>query len=330
MLKLPVNHSVFSSEALAPALKDLYEIGDVIECRFLSNGLNDTYVLKTSTGKYILRIYKVKWRSIHDIAFEVEMLNHLVRKGIPVSGPVAKRDGGYITEMDAAEGPRFAVLFTYAEGGYSDKKESCDLFGEQVAKMHLAMDDFECGHERFAIDLNHLLKQPVQLIRPALAHRPEDLDFLDSLSNLLTNRINDISSELEWGVSHGDLHGGNVHFHENSLTQFDFDCGGFGWRSYDVSVFLWAKVRGREKEHFNNELWDVFLQSYQKHKGLSESDLKAIPLFVAIREIWLMGLHTGNAEVWGGGWQNDHYFDTNLQFLRNWCEFHSIVEQRKG
>ncbi|RED63307.1 phosphotransferase enzyme family protein [Cohnella lupini] len=324
MLKLPVNHSVISSEALGPVLIDLYEIGNIIECRFLMNGLNDTYLLKTSSGKYILRIYKANWRNKAEVLFEVELLNHLIMKEIPVASPLIKRDGGYLTEIVASEGQRFAVLFTFAEGGYSDTKEGCDLYGEQVARMHLAMDDFKSDQLRFSIDLNHLLDQPIQSIRNSLAHRPEDMDYLDSLSKLLWNRVDEISSELEWGVCHGDLHGYNVHFHENSLTHFDFDCGGYGWRAYDISVFLWSKVRGKQKEHFNNELWSTFLESYQKNKVLSEYDLKAIPLFVAIREIWLMGLHIGSSHIWGGGWQNDHYFDTNLLFLRNWCEFHSI------
>lgn len=80
MLKLPVYHSVISSNALIPAVNDLYDIGDVMECSFLENGLNDTYILKTSTGKYILRIYKAHWRNKQDIVFEVELLNHLHKK----------------------------------------------------------------------------------------------------------------------------------------------------------------------------------------------------------------------------------------------------------
>lgn len=325
MLRLPVYHSVISSNALIPAVHDLYDIGDVMECAFLENGLNDTYILKTSTGKYILRIYKAHWRNKQDIVFEVELLNHLNKKGIPVSVPVISRDGSYLFELEAPEGTRYAVLFTYAEGGNSDTQESCALYGEHVAKMHLAMDDFQSEQERFKLDLDHLLKEPLQSIRKPLSHRPEDFDYLESLSEVLSNRIDEISAELEWGVCHGDLHGANVHFNENTLTHFDFDCGGSGWRAYDVSVFLWARVRGEEKEHFNNEQWTAFLNSYQKHKVLSENDLKAIPIFVAIREIWLMGLHTGNSHIWSCGGQNDHYFNTNLKFLRDWCEVHSIL-----
>lgn len=326
MLKLPIYHSVISSEALLPVINDLYDLGNVLGCRFLSNGLNDTYLLQTSTGKYILRIYKAHWRSKPDIIYEIEMLNHLRKKDIPASAPIIRRNGEYLFELAAAEGQRFAVLFTYAEGGYSDTKENSELYGGEVAKMHLAWDDFNCVQERFALDLNHLLKQPLQSIRGSLCHRPKDMEELEYLAQRLATSINAISSTLDWGVCHGDLHGSNVHFHEHSLTHFDFDCGGLGWRAYDIAVYLWAKVRGKEKEHFHNGLWDAFLESYQKNKELSEYDLKAIPIFVAIREIWLMGLHTGSSHVWGGGWQNDDYFDTNLKFLRNWCEAHSIHE----
>lgn len=324
MLKLAVNHSVISSDALADALQERYDIGDVLNCRFLCNGLNDTYLVVTSEGKYIFRVYKANWRNRGDICFEIELLHHLKSSGIPVSIPVMTRDGDYLTEIAAPEGHRFAVMFTYAEGGASDKAEHCSLYGEHAARMHLAMDDFRSTHERFNIDLDHLLKKPLAAIKPLLAHRLEDVEYLESLSAILQNRIHKIASELEWGVCHGDLHGGNVHFHENTLTHFDFDCGGFGWRAYDISVFLWARVRCKGKDHFKNEMWDAFLTSYLNYKALSEADLGAVPVFVAIREIWLMGLHTGNSRIWGA-WQNDEYFNTNLKFLREWCEEHSIT-----
>ncbi|UVI29187.1 phosphotransferase enzyme family protein [Paenibacillus spongiae] len=324
MLKLAVNHSVISSDALVPVIHDLYDIGDIAEVRFLNNGLNDTYLVAASEIKYILRIYKVNWRSQSDIEWELELLHHLYVHGLPVSHAVMKKAGGNLVEIAAPEGQRFAALFTYAEGGHSDTKESSSLYGEEVAKLHAAMNGYQCRHDRFVIDLDHLLKEPLQSIKPLLAHRPEDFEYLEALSKLLRSRIETVSEELERGMCHGDLHGWNVHFHNDSLTHFDFDCGGFGWRAYDLAVFLWARVRGRGKDAFHNEMWDAFLASYQQHKALSKHDLEAIPAFIAIREIWLMGLHTGNAQVWGA-WQNDHYFDTNLKFLREWCAEHAIA-----
>ena len=325
MLDLAVTHSVISSVALLPVIEEQYEIGVVNGCRFLGNGLNDTYTIKSSTGTYILRIYKTKWRAENDVAFEVELLNHLKDKGIPVSVPIVKADGNDWFEINAPEGKRFAVLFTFAEGNYSETEESSILYGREVAKMHLAMDDFKPSHERFTIDLDHLLDQPMQSINHALAHRPKDLEYLIILSELLRKRVEGISDDLAWGVCHGDLHGGNVHFCENgSLTHFDFDCGGYGWRAYDIAVYLWGKVRGKNKDQFENKLWDKYIHSYLEYNKISECEQQAIPWFVAIREIWLMGLHIGNSHIWGNGWQNDQYFDTNLQFIRDWCDVHSI------
>ena len=40
------------------------------------------------------------------------------------------------------------------------------------------------------------------------------------------------------------------------------------------------------------------------------------------RYIWLLGLHTGNAQDWGHGWMDDAYFDSGgaggLKFRREW------------
>jgi Ser/Thr protein kinase RdoA (MazF antagonist) len=255
----------------------------------------------------------------------VELLHHLKNKDIPVSTPIVKMDGDYWFIINAPEGKRFAVLFTFAEGSFSETEGSAILYGREVANMHLAMDGFEPLHKRFTIDLDHLLDQPMKSISNALVHRPSDIKYLIALSDLLKHRVESICGDLEWGICHGDLHRENVHFSENdTMTHFDFDGGGYGWRAYDLAVYQWAKIRGKKKEEFESKLWDKYLHSYLEIKAISVSDQLAIPLFVAIREIWLMGLHTGNSHIWGNGWQNDRYFNMNLQFLRDWCEIHSI------
>ncbi|MDB5084231.1 MAG: hypothetical protein JWN30_1117 [Bacilli bacterium] len=325
MIKLPVDHSVISSRALLSVINQNYDLGEGIDCRFLTSGLNDTYFMKTSAGKFIVRIYKVDWRTLADIRFEIDLLIHLRDNQIPVSAPIAKKDGDFVIEIDAPEGKRYAVLFTFAEGDLSHTEEHCVLYGTEAAKMHHAMDTFESPHSRFTINLDHLLDYPLKSIRGFLTHRPDDINFLDTLSYNLRQRLDQFAPSLEWGVCHGDLHGNNVFFTENGLlTHFDFDCGGFGWRAYDLAVFQWAKVRGKKKEEFTNPLWDAFRQAYQAERKLSPCDLKAIPMFVAVREIWLMGLHTGNSHIWGSSWLDDNYFNKNLQFLRNWSDVHSI------
>jgi len=41
-------------------------------------------------------------------------------------------------------------------------------------------------------------------------------------------------------------------------------------------------------------------------------------VFVAIRHIWLVGLHVSLGDRFGWGWMNDSYFDRQLKVLRDW------------
>ncbi len=93
-------HSILSASALLSYVQERYDIGDAIECKFFNFGLNDTYLLQTSTGKYILRVYRMGWRSPSDILYELDMLLHLHRKGVSVSFPLTMRDGKPVVHVE--------------------------------------------------------------------------------------------------------------------------------------------------------------------------------------------------------------------------------------
>lgn len=324
MLHISAAHTVFDKEELFDAMALLYKMGTPLKSRFISNGLNDTYEAETSAGKFILRIYKHSWRTETDIRFELDLLMHLKECGLPVSYPIPRRDGEWITELSAPEGLRYAVLFTFAPGiGKSDVKTSRS-YGRAIADLHHAMDRYIPRYKRFELDARHLLDEPLQQLRPFLQHRPHDLKLVDDISGRLRKRLESVANgAYDWGVCHGDLHGWNVfHTVDGGLTHFDFDCCGLGWRSYDLSVFLWDRVHGKE-DRFEDECWDAFIGAYLAERPLSEQDIAAIPLFVAVRQLWLIGLHTGRSSVWGA-WQDDAYFDGKLKFLSAWADAHQL------
>lgn len=132
--------------------------------------------------------------------FELELLNDLKFKGVSVSSPVLMKNNEYLYDLEAPEGLRHMVLFTYSDGEYSEEEDKSEIFGEEFDRMHLVMDHFRSEHARFEIDLNHLLNEPLQNIRPILSHRPEDFIYLETLSVELRSRIEEISNDLEWGI----------------------------------------------------------------------------------------------------------------------------------
>ncbi len=325
----PATHSILSTSALMSYVQERYDIGDPIECKFFNLGLNDTYLLRTRSDKYILRVYRVGWRTLSDILYELDVLLHLHRKNIPVSFPLPMRNGKLLSTLNTLEGPRQAVLFTYAEGeppprSSDEARETYSRrYGSAVAQIHNALDDFSSLHTRFSLDLDHLLDTPLQTILPLLAKRSDDAAYLLRVVESLKEQVAQMpASKLEWGVCHGDLHGGNAHTTEQQITFFDFDCCGPGWRAYDIAVFRWFIVfrRSGAYQQQDEKLWEAFLAGYTQHRTLRAVDMAAVPVFVAIREIWLQGLHTSGAPDWGYSFLDDRYFDESMKTLRECVE----------
>jgi Ser/Thr protein kinase RdoA (MazF antagonist) len=78
---------------------------------------------------------------------------------------------------------------------------------------------------------------------------------------------------------------------------------------------------GKTKE---DEVWKDFLRGYQDARPFSETDFQTVPLFVGIRNVWLMGLNAGEARRRGGyGMMRDGYLDRHLAFLRK-CKKDSL------
>lgn len=317
----PVTRSILSSTALREAVVSEYALADPSDCQFFRMGLNDTYILKTNGTSYVLRVYRRGWRSLPEIQYELEVLLFLQKAGIRVSTPIPRTDGSFIGTIHAPEGERYRVLFTYASGReatYESKDaEAAYAYGKLAAQIHTATETFQSLHQRVALDLEHLIDTPLRSIQPVLAHRPEDWKCVQTVTETLRQRVIQLPlSSLEQGFCHGDLHWGNARFQDktNTVTLFDFDCCGVGWRAYDLAVFRWgARVRKKEQEQ-----WPVFLRGYREVLNIHERDIQAIPYFVALRHLWLLGLHAGNRQDFGMAWMNDTYFDEAITFLREW------------
>lgn len=315
----PVTHSTPCAKALLSQLLPEYPIPDPIECRLVNLGLNDTYLVRASGGdRYILRVYRHNWRTLSDILYELDVLNHLHMRGVPVSIPLRRSDGRLLRSLLTPEGERHVALFTYIPGpepDYDDDRQAYH-YGKAAATVHAATDDFTSMHHRFVLDLEHLLYAPLRDLEPLLAHRPQDWNYLQSLADRLANMLAAIPSEnLQRGFCHGDLHGWNAGMAEDgTVSLYDFDCGGPGWRAYDVAVFRWSPRLWERQER----LWPSFLRGYREQRDLPEADMKAIPLFIGIRHVWMMGVHASIAPHQGYGWIDDKYYDLQLAFLRRW------------
>lgn len=218
--------------------------------------------------------------------FEVEALNYLHQRGVPVAYPIKRKSGGYLTEIKAPEGLRFALLTTLAEGSVPDydSLDACKLVGQSVAQMHVASNGFTTSLKRSRLDLQGLLANSMNVIRKHLAHRPDALGTIEKIASDVCTAVRAVPEKsLDAGLCHGDLHGGNLHAHNDVVTHFDFEECAFGYRLYDVATFKWGSCIGPDSQRAKR--WPAFMEGYNSIRPMSESEHSLVDSFVCVREL---------------------------------------------
>jgi len=333
----PVQHSILSADALADWASAHYSLGMSLRCRFLRGSMGDVYRLDTPDAAYILKIYLHDRHPKRAIQAEIDFLHDLLDQDIPVAAPVANNASVYVNEIAAPEGTRCAVLFDAIEG---EPPQEVNLahsrsFGELAGRMHNCADASAKPYERWQLDEKYLVERPLACLRPYLAHRRGDWEYLHELGGDLLAELHRLVSKEspQYGLCHGDLHTGNARFDKaGRLTLFDFDSCGYGWRAIDIGVYhvsydwldLGEKTR-REKARF----WQAFVEGYATQRTLSTHELAAAQLCLPLRHLELMGLAI---QYWsprlGTDWLDDAYFDRHLSWFREWADGNSKITAR--
>lgn len=332
MSTFPVIDSVLDAGAVASRVLARYDLTPPVTCEYLQRGLNDTYVVHAASDTYYFRIYRHGWRTRSEIEAEVSMLEHLRRRGQPVSHAVAKVRGGFVNLLRAPEGTRYGVLFTAARGTRPVVSNAFSRdYGALVARLHACLDELPRDGRRCHLDAAHLLFRPLRQIRPFLAARKRDYSYLEGLGRDLASAMESLPTDPPYyGWCHGDLQG---NFHQDGdgrTVLFDFDCGGYGWRAYDIAVFehWWAVIGflqggGRSGGARRAQRWKAFREGYARVRDLTAEEEAAVPLFVAARHVWLMGLQCRTARTHGSGFPmdlDDAYFDRHIAFVTSWMK----------
>ena len=101
-------------------------------------------------------------------------------------------------------------------------------------------------------------------------------------------------------------------------THYDFDLCGYGWRAYDLAEFRLAReVRlGHDAEKLE-QLWSAFIDGYHTVRKLKEKDWKSVPLFVGVRQLWLMGLCLRDPSIVGSIDFGDDFITDKLSYFKS-------------
>ena len=316
-------YSTADAQAVAAFVAAQYDLPGPFECSLVNRGFNDTFAVRASDhGRTLLRLSGGRRRGPADVAGETDFLAHLDAAGVPVAAALPTRDGALFTTAVLPEGPRPAVLFRHAEGRAPqlDAPEDARAQGVTLARIHDAAESFP-GREagRYRLDLDHLLHRQVAVVSELGALAGEAGEALAGLASRLAARVAVVDG-LSWTRCHGDCHGLNARIatagpRAGEAAFFDFDDGGFGYLAYDLAVHLWAQVSFGRQRH---AMWHAFIDGYRAVRPIAPADFDAVPLFVPIRHIWLMGEMAGRLHEWGSEGLSAAWLDRQVEFLRSW------------
>jgi Ser/Thr protein kinase RdoA (MazF antagonist) len=233
----PTQYSTLSAIALSDYLQHRYSLKNTW-CKLLIRNVSDTYVLESASSKYVFKVYRDAHRKIDEIKGEVELLTLLHEQGAEVSYPVADRDGQMLQQFEAAEGIRYGVLFTWAQGKvvYAMSSGQLNLLGKEMALIHNLTSTITLNYHRKPYTPDRTILNPLKTLKSAFAELIDDYNYLKTTSEAVIIRMDSYSpADFSYGYCHYDFLPKNFHFlEEEDITFFDFDFAGEGLLANDL------------------------------------------------------------------------------------------------
>lgn len=239
MNTFPITTSTLAADALGIFLKKNYLLGDQLECKLYRTGVNHTYFLDDASSKYAVRVYCYKWRTKEEIEAELSLLLLLKQNNLSISFPIADKNGNFIQEINAPEGIRYVVLFSFAKGEKVRfmTDETCFTIGSLMAKIHQVTERKEIN--RITYDLDVLLTKSYQNLKPFFREDLKAMQLIMEMSSTISKPFQTTTfSAKQKGIVHLDIWYDNLSVNKaNEITIFDFDNCGNGALVLDVGYF---------------------------------------------------------------------------------------------
>jgi Ser/Thr protein kinase RdoA (MazF antagonist) len=242
----PATHTTIDANFVGRQVAQHYNVKGEVRCQLLYRGVNDVYIIRDDNGRRALRIWRAGTRSLDGVLQELDYLDFLHGHGIPVSSSEPAANGDRYITFNALEGPRPAVLYTWAPGSkFGDclDVDTAERIGGKFAEMHLISKDYVPA-QGVPDDPSAALRAGLPSLLLWVEDRPDDIRDYTHLSETLSERMKTLATlDLPRGMCHQDMHPSNVHLStDGTITFLDFDGASVGYWLHDVKNFIFGSA----------------------------------------------------------------------------------------
>lgn len=325
MKTFPVTDSTLSATHVGLLIRQQYGLGAETHCRIFRTGINHTYMVVDQSQRFVFRIYSHNWRTEQEITEELRLINLLKEAGVSVSYPVMDLHQLYIQKLQAPEGLRYAVLFSYAPGKKIRNFSEATSYnlGVLMAKMHQVAEDVRLL--RIDYNADSLTSNPYRL---ALRHFPEaneEMQFVKKAGRCVTSAFSGAETgELRKGAVHLDIWYDNMQINESEMTIFDFDFCGNGWLLHDVGYFIMQlyHVEADKKEYELKKT--AFLSGYESVASLSAEEKRLLSYSGLAIWLFYLGVQSQRFDNWSNVFLSENYLKRYIGMVKEWLQYNKI------
>lgn len=261
------------SNAQLDELLSHYDIGQARSLKGIASGIeNSNFYLDTDKGKYVLTIFERLNKD--QLPYYLELTSHLGKKGLAVSYPIPRKDGGLLSEINGKP----CSIAPCLSGTYVEKPsaKACREMGEMLAKMHNAVEDFPFSQENTKGSAFWLSSIP--LLKPYIPERLYQM-LEEEVTRQLELQKSPEYQALPAGAVHADLFRNNALINQNGddeslagVIDFYFACN--APFLYDLAVTLNDWTIDLETGKFEPDRAQAMLEGYNSVRPLTEEDHK--------------------------------------------------------
>ncbi|QRM90556.1 phosphotransferase [Lacinutrix sp. WUR7] len=326
MTYAPAISSIISPEYLSEFVKQKYNVDAATTCSIIKTGVNHTYLISEPNKKYVLRVYFLDWRTRNEIEEELQLLDYLKLHGVSVSIPIKDKNDTYIQSIDAFEGKRYGVLFSFAEGESirNPSKEICYKLGKTMAKFHeLTLNK---SINRMDYNAKTLVHESYEAATKFFNKDSEEMQYYKRANAKLTSEFAKADTKaLRSGTVHLDFWYENMKVKNASeITIFDFDNCGNGWLFLDISYTLMILFRNEPDKASFKAKQTSFYEGYESITTLSQEEKRLIP-FGGLA-IWLHynGIHIKRFNDFANPFLSEEFLKYWIHTVKQWMAFNNL------
>ncbi len=328
----PVTESTLSADHLGKVLKELYSLGNESTCKLFRTGINHLYIIADDNLKFVFRVYTFNWRTKLEISEELRLLTHLQANNIPIACPIPDKDGNFIQILNAPEGSRYGVLFSFAEGKKIPQftEEISFTIGQTMARMHQVTENFSL--QRVEYNPQTLLKDSSRISNRFFGQDSEDMVFVNRTADYLVTELEKVKdNEIRSGAIHLDIWFDNMHITENGgVTLFDFDFCGIGWLCLDIAYYMLQLYNTRQSDDVYRKKLKSFIDGYESVQVISAEEKRILPMIAVSLWFFYLGVQCDRFDNWSNVFLTPDYLKRFVATIKKWIEYHNLPSGFSG